>query len=122
VVFQGSAFWYQPVWCRRACAQPEVTMLHLGGALIPIEDLRDMHCYVPPLWRKQDTGPLLHYFFFPQVLTDLNSYCLNVPFRTQEMSRRMKTFFLQIGNWGQENAFVPGRASQVLLGFNHSFL
>ena len=77
MVFQEFAFWYQPVWCPRACAQPEVTILHLGGALVPIEDLSDMHCCVPHLWRKQDTGPLLQYCFFPRVLTDLNSSCWN---------------------------------------------
>ena len=100
-----------------SCAQPEVTMLHLGGDLVPIEALHDMHCYMPPLWRKQDTGPLLHYCWFPRVLTDLNSYCLNMSFGTQERSRRMKTFFLQIGNWGLEMAFVPGRAPKGPAGF-----
>ena len=70
-MFQRSTFWYQSVWGPRSCAQPEVTMLHLGGALVPIEDRSDMHCYVPPLWKKQDTGPSLHYCCFPCVLTDL---------------------------------------------------
>ena len=30
---QLSVFWFQPVWALSACAQPEVTILHLGGAL-----------------------------------------------------------------------------------------
>ena len=120
-MFQGSTFWYQPVWCPCSCAQPEVTMLHLGGDLVPIEALHDMHCYMPPLWRKQDSGPLLHYCCFPHVLTNLNSYCLNMSFGIQERSRRMKIFFLQKGNWELEMAFVPGRAPQGPSGFQSLF-
>lgn len=40
---------------------------------------------------------------------------------TQERSRRMKTFFLQMGNWGLEMAFVPGRAPQGPSGFQALF-
>ena len=49
------------------------------------------------------------------------SYCLNMSFGTQERSRRMKTFFLQTGNWGLEMAFVPGKAPKGPAGFQSLF-
>ena len=48
---QSSVFWFQFLWGPRTCAQPEVTILHLGGGLVPVEELRDMYQMV------QSTSP-----------------------------------------------------------------
>ena len=56
---QSSPFWFQQVWGPRACSPPEVTILHLGGALVPVEELKRCvsDCYVYPLRRNQDPAP-----------------------------------------------------------------
>jgi len=48
---QSSTYWSHSLWGPHTCAQPEVTILHLGGRLVPVEELRDMYQmvqYLPP--------------------------------------------------------------------------
>lgn len=72
------ASWFQQVWGPRACAQPEVPILPLGGALAPVEVGYVSNCSPHPPGRKQDQagiGPALPYCFFLASLTPLNSDC-----------------------------------------------
>ena len=47
-----STFWFHSLWGTHTCAQPEVTILHVGGGLVPVEELRDTYqmvlCISPP--------------------------------------------------------------------------
>ena len=90
-----------------ACAQPEITILPLGGGLSYLEELRDASdCSVCPLRRNQNPAPRLHYCFLtvpPLLLHPLPSLicnCLHLPFGAQRRSRRQKFLFLQTKNRG----------------------
>ena len=49
---------------QESCAQPGVTILHLGGeVLVPSEELKDILLYIYSLRRNQDPIPGLHYCF-----------------------------------------------------------
>ena len=53
---QSSAFWVQRALGPRASAQPEITILYLVGAFIPVEELRDMEkifLHIP----EEEPGP-----------------------------------------------------------------
>ena len=97
---QSSVFWFQPVWGPRTCTQPEVTILHLDGDLSSCRRTQRYvsDCYVYPLRRNQDPTLSLHYCFLTDFslflcsLIPLVSKCLNLPFGTQERSRRLKPF------------------------------
>ena len=70
-----------------SCAQPEVTILHLGRGL-SLCWRTGIYCYVYSLWRNQDPAPGLHCCFSAapplslHPLPSLISNCLNLPFRT----------------------------------------
>ena len=81
----SSAFQFQSFWDPCASAQPEVTILHLGGCLNFCITL-----FCVSLWRNQDPAPSPHYFltaspffFFLQSLTPLISNCLHLLFETR---------------------------------------
>ena len=102
-----------------ACAQPEITILPLGGGLSYLEELRDAsNCSVCPLRRNQNPAPRLHYCFLtvpPLLLHPLPSLicnCLHLPFGAQGRSRRQKFLFLQTKNRGHWRIFVARRAPQ----------
>ena len=87
-------------WGNRAifqefCAQPEVTVLHLGGGLSSCRRTQ-RYCHVYSFKRNQDFVPSLHYCFltapplFLHSLPSLISNCLDRPFGTQRRSRRLK--------------------------------
>ena len=59
---QSSNLWFQFLWGPRTCAQPEVTILQLGGGLVPVEELRsvsDGSVHISSLRRNLATGPCL---------------------------------------------------------------
>ena len=90
----------------KSCTQSEFTVFHLGGALVPVEELRVvLFC----IFLEGEPGPCLsqHHCFlsapalFLQSLPSLISNCLNLPFGTQGRSRRLKeAYFLQARNKG----------------------
>ena len=63
---QSSVFWFQGVGDIRACAQPEVTILHLGGGLSCYRRTQRhvLDCSVYPFRRNQDPAHRLHYCFW----------------------------------------------------------
>ena len=73
---------------QESCAQPEVTILHLGGGLSSYRRTQ-RYCYVYSLRRNQDPAPRLHYCFLTSPplslhpLPSLISNCLNLPFKTR---------------------------------------
>ena len=98
-------------------AQPEVTLLHLGGGLNSCRRTQ-RYCYVYSLRRNQDPALRLHYCFltapplFLHSLPSLISNCLNLPFGTQGRSRRLnEAKFLQTRHTGGPH--------RVLLHFTH---
>ena len=103
---------------QESCAQPEVTILHLGGGLSSCR-----RYYVYSFRRNQDPAPRLYYCFltappfFLHSLPSLINNCLILPFGTQGRSRRLnEAYFLQTRN-GTRKGFVPGRDPRVLLHF-----
>ena len=108
---------------QESCAQPEVTILHLGGDLSSYRRTQ-RYCYVYSLRRNQDPAPWLHYyfltaspFFLPSFLS-LISNCLNLPFGTQGRSRRVnETCFLQIENGGHIKDLYLGGPHRVFQCF-----
>ena len=89
-------WWGNRAVLQESCAQPEVTILHLGRGLSSCRRTQ-WFCYVYFFRRNQDPAPRLHYCFltallFLHSLHSLISNCLNLPFGTQESSRRLKPF------------------------------
>ena len=108
--FQGEVLWAvfgvrDAGWCSgNLCAQPEVTILHLGWGLSSCRRAQ-RYCYVYSMRRNQDPAPLLYYCFltssplFLHLLPSLISSCLNLLFGTQGRSRRLnEAYFLQTRN------------------------
>ena len=123
----SSAFWFQPVRDPCACAQPEVTILHLGGGLSSHRRTQRCvsDCHALLLRRNQDPAPLLHYCFLMPFLcfcipSHLMSNCLNLPFGTQGRSRRLKPFSYKQETRDTEKSFCTW-GGQVLLSFNPPF-
>lgn len=80
-----------------ACAQLEVTILHLDGSLGSGITQRFTSSCAPLLsWlqKEQDQAPWVHYCFFLHSLTLLNSNCLILTFGTQIRSRKLSFFLL----------------------------
>ena len=110
------------------CSQNLVLSLKLPsstweGALIPAEELKHiLLCRF--LEEEPGTCPMLHYCFlisppfFLQSLPSLISNCLNLPFGTQERSRRLnEDYFLQIRNRVHGKDLYLGGPHRVLQGF-----
>ena len=100
--FQGSFHRYMKggLWLQGSCAQPKVTILHLGGAFSSSEELKDIIMYIPS--GGNHTYPEASPFFLDCSSFVLHSFtflvsncCLNLPFSTQRRSRRPKPFFLR---------------------------
>ena len=72
------------------CSQLEVTIFHSSGALVPVEELRNIVMYIP--WGGTNSGLMLHSFFliapplFLHSLTSLISNCLDLHFGTRKRS------------------------------------
>ena len=112
---------------QKSCAQPEVTILHLGGGLSSYRRTQ-RYCYIYSLRRHQDPAPRLHYCFltapplFLHSLPSLISNCLNLPFVTQWRSGRLnEAYFLQTRNRGHRKALYLGWPHRVLLCFISCF-
>ena len=90
---------------QESCAQPEVTILHLGGSLSSCRRTQ-RYCYAYSLRRNQDPAPRPYHpltapplFLYPH--HSLISNCLNLLFGTQGRSRRLnEAYFLQTRNRG----------------------
>ena len=87
-----------------ACAQPEIIILHLVGALVPVEELRDMYW----IFKYSPLGGTINRSLVSFIVLIIN--CLNLPFGTQGRSRRLKHFFLQTRN---------REPKRILLSVNH---
>lgn len=108
---QSSTFWFQPIWGPHACAQPEVTNLHLGGDPGSIEELKDRYQIVMhTLRRSQDPAPCLHCCLFLHSLTPLMIIC---PVELREGLESWTVFPTNKGGFSTQED--PHR---VLLSFN----
>ena len=81
---------------QKSCAQPEVTILHLGGGPSSVE-LKDIIMYIV-LSRSQDpVSRLYHHLILPPQflypLLSLINNCLNLLFRTRGRSGRLNKCF-----------------------------
>ena len=90
---QGISIISLPLHCSLGSAQPEVTVLHLGGAPSCCRrPVSDVTCYLP---FEEEPGPcFIHTLIFLLLLLSfcipLISNCLNLPFATQGRSWRLK--------------------------------
>ena len=110
------------------CAQPEVTILLLGGGLSSCRRTQRYY-YVYSLRRNQDSAPRLYYCFltapplFLRSLPSLISNSLNLPFGTQGKSKRLnESYFLQTrkgweGRGRPRKDLCPEGPHRVLLRF-----
>ena len=125
---QSSAFWFQPVW-----GPLLVLILHLDGGLGSCRRTQRCvsDCYVYPLRRNQDPASSLRCCFltafplFLHSLTPLISNCLDLPFGTQGMSRRLKPFLYKQETGDMERLLYLGGSHSVLLSFisrNHTLV
>lgn len=103
-------WWDNGVVLRASCPQPEVTILLWARALVPLENFKDIFVCVS---LEEEPGLILLLLYcctaFPLFLHPLISQLVTVwiyPFGTQEKSRKLEAFNLQIRN----GAFVLERA------------
>ena len=104
-------------------AQPEVTILHLGGG--PSSCRRTQkYCYLYPLGGNQEPSPRLHYCFLMApflslpLLPSLIRNSLDLPFEKNERLRRLnEANFLPIRKWRHGKAFVSRRVPVELQYF-----
>lgn len=102
-------------------AQPEVTVLHLVGALAPAEELKDILEYIS--WGGTRTLPKAALFFF--FLFDYSSFLSAFPdkklfesalWSSGKVKEAWWSLFPTNKKWGQrrggEKAFFPGRVPQ----------
>ena len=117
------SLWFQPVWGPRFVLSLKLPSSTWVGALVPVEELRDLYqivLYILPR-RNQDPVPSLHCCFFLHSLIPLISNCLNLPFGTQGRSKRLKLFSYKQEMGDTERLLCPGGPHRVLLRFNPHF-
>ena len=99
-----------------ACAQPDVTILHLGGG---ISSCRGTQRYVCTSLKEEpwQGPPSLHSCFCLHSLTALVSHCWNWPFGTHGRCRRLRPFSYKQEMGDTERFLCLGGPHRVLLGF-----
>lgn len=121
-VTQSSAFTFQAIWGPHACAQLEATISTWVGALVHIEELRDMYQIVMHIpWGGTRTKPQPALFISALPHLQLISSCLNLPCGTQGWSRRLNPFFYKKEMGNTERLLYLGGPNTVLLGSNPPF-
>ena len=128
VVFQesqSSPFWFWPVWGPHAYAQPEVTILHLGGGLSlcrRTQKYASDFMYIPR-GGSRNLAPSLQYCvltafpLFLHSLIPLISNYLNLLFGTGGKFRRLKSFSYKQEAGDMERLLYWGGLHRVLLSF-----
>ena len=119
-----SWWWGERTVHQEPWAQPEVTILHLGGGPQFLHKNSKLSLCVS-LQEEPGPAPRLHYCLLTSSplslhpLPSLISNCLNLPFGTPGRSWRLnEAYFLQTRNEGHGKDLYPGGAHRVLLGFN----
>ena len=114
-------WWGSKVLLQESCAQPEVTILHLGRGLRSCKRT-ERYCYIYSLRRNKD--PALYCFLiasplFLHFLTSLDRKCLNLLFGTQGGLGGRSLFPTNKKRGDTERLLYPGGPHRVLPSFRN---